>query len=59
MPKEKIRLSISNPVRSAKLKRDGGLQYSGTNNGSVKPRIDVHKLTTSISRFLSLVFREK
>src|SRR3989338_2354568 len=49
MPNEKIRLSISNPVRMAKSNKDGGDQYSGTKSGSVNPRSDVHKLTTRIS----------
>jgi hypothetical protein len=55
MAKEKIRLSISKPVLSAKLNREGGNQYSGTNNGSVKPKGIVIKLILSIS-FLCPLF---
>ena len=49
MAKEKIRLSISKPVLSAKWNREGGNQYSGTNNGSVKPKGIVIRLILSIS----------
>src|SRR3989344_5205775 len=59
MPKEKIRLSTSKPVRIAKLNSDGGLQYSGTKSGSVKPKREVQKLTVSISFRLSLFFSER
>jgi len=48
--KAKIKLSMSKPVRKAKLNNDGGNQYSGTNNGSVRPRSDVQTLTINISR---------
>jgi|TARA_R100001132_G_C3262405_1_gene86177 hypothetical protein len=47
--KENIRLSISKPVLSAKLNREGGNQYSGTNKGSVKPKGIVIRLILSIS----------
>src|SRR3989344_2611265 len=56
--KLKIRLSISKPVFAAKLNNDGGFQYSGTNNGSVKPNGIVNKLTQNIS-FLVLLLRKK
>jgi hypothetical protein len=49
MAKENIKLSISKPVRPARLNRDGGFQYPGTNRGSVKPKGIVHKLTKNIS----------
>src|SRR3989338_3921762 len=52
--KLKIKLSISNPVLNARLNKDGGLQYSGTKIGSVKPRSMVNALTISIS-FLVLL----
>ena len=55
---EKRRLSISNPVFWARLKREGGFQYSGTKIGSVKPKGKVNKLTKSISLLLCLFFRE-
>src|SRR3972149_3280415 len=58
-PKAKIKLSMSNPVACAKLKSDGGFQYSGTKSGSVNPSSEVHKLTKSISLLLSLFFKEK
>ena len=49
MAKEKIKLSISKPVFSAKSNNDGGNQYSGTNKGSVKPKGIVIRLILSIS----------
>jgi hypothetical protein len=49
MAKEKIRLSISKPVLSAKWNREGGNQYSGTNKGSVRPKGIVIRLILSIS----------
>lgn len=49
---ENIRLSISNPVVAARLNNDGGLQYSGTNIGSVNPKGAVRMLAHIIS-FLS------
>src|SRR3989344_3272994 len=47
--KHHIRLSISNPVFRAKLNKDGGLQYSRTNRGSVKPNGAVKMLAKNIS----------
>src|SRR3989338_6100882 len=49
MANEKIMLSISNPVFAARLNNDGGLQYSGTNIGSVSPNGAVRILAQSIS----------
>ena len=51
--KLKIRLSKSNPVLAARLNKEGGFQYFGTNNGSVNPNGMVNKLTQNIS-FLRL-----
>lgn len=56
--KENIKLSMSNPVVDAKLNKEGGFQYSGTNNGSVKPKGIVNKLTKNIS-FLDFLFKKK
>jgi len=56
--KAKIMLSISNPVLWAKLKSDGGFQYSGTKIGSVIPKSDVQKLTINISLLLPLFPKE-
>ena len=52
--KLKIKLSISKPVFNAKLNKEGGLQYSGTNKGSVRPKGIVKALTISISFLLLL-----
>ena len=49
--KEKMILSISNPVLTAKLNSDGGFQYAGTNKGSVNPKGAVRILAHSISFF--------
>jgi hypothetical protein len=46
--KQKIKLSISKPVRLARSNRLGGDQYAGTNNGSVRPKGIVSKLARSI-----------
>src|SRR3989344_6097974 len=56
--KLKIKLSMSKPVLAARLNKEGGLQYSGTNRGSVKPKGIVNALTTSIS-FLAFLLRAK
>jgi hypothetical protein len=55
--KAKIRLSRSNWVVDAKLKREGGFQYFGTNMGSVKPPSMLNALTQSIC-FLKKGFEE-
>src|SRR3989344_7119475 len=47
--KLKIKLSISKPVLLARLNKDGGLQYSGTNKCSVSPKGAVKILTQNIS----------
>ena len=52
--KLKIKLSMSKPVFKARLNKEGGLQYSGTNKGSVSPNGIVRTLTISIS-FLPLL----
>jgi hypothetical protein len=52
---EKIRLSISNPVFSARLNREGGVQYSGTKSGSVSPIGIVHRLTFNISALMGFL----
>ncbi|MFZ1700948.1 MAG: hypothetical protein WAU71_09010 [Pyrinomonadaceae bacterium] len=44
-----MKLSISNPVFSAKPNNEGGDQYSGTNNGSVNPNNIVPRLTGSMT----------
>src|SRR5581483_7497913 len=49
MPKEKMKLSISNPVVRAKSKRLGGLQYAGTKIGSVKPKGIVNRLAHAMT----------
>ena len=46
---EKIRLSISNPVRWASSNRLGGFQYAGTKIGSVRPKSMVARLTRHIT----------
>ena len=44
-----MRLSMSKPVRFARSKRLGGLQYSGTKSGSVSPNGAVNRLAQIIS----------
>src|SRR3990167_6464096 len=53
MEKVKTKLSISNPVVVARLNKDGGFQYSGTNNGSVNASGKVIRLAQTISFHLS------
>src|SRR3546814_7246405 len=48
MPKQKMRLSMSNPVVCAKSNRLGGFQYSGTKSGSVRPNGVVNRLAHHI-----------
>lgn len=53
--KQKIRLLIPNPVRSARSKSDGGFQYFGTKSGSVSPNvaaIPYNALTRPVSHCL-------
>ena len=50
MPNEKIKLSMSNPVRHARSNRLGGHQYSGTNRGSVTANGAVKRLAQTIAR---------
>ena len=50
IPKQKIRLSMSKPVLLARSNTLGGLQYSGTNSGSVKPKGVVNTLAQRIAR---------
>ena len=49
---------MSKPVFKARENKESGSQYSGTNNGSVKPKGIVNKLTKNIS-FLSFLFSKK
>ncbi len=49
MPKQKMRLSMSNPVVRARSNRLGGLQYSGTKSGSVRPNGVVNRLAHHIA----------
>src|SRR3546814_2768073 len=48
MPKQKMRLSMSNPVVCARSNRLGGFQYSGTKSGSVRPNGVVNRLAHHI-----------
>src|SRR5574338_1000266 len=49
MAKQKMRLSISKPVVRARSNRLGGLQYSGTKSGSVRPNGVVNTLAQSMA----------
>src|SRR3990167_3331022 len=55
MAKLKIRLSISKPVIAARLNKEGGFQYSGTNKGSVSPKGIVKRLIQNISFLMPLL----
>ncbi|GAB4257574.1 MAG: hypothetical protein Kow0027_24870 [Saprospiraceae bacterium] len=53
MENEKMRLSMSKPVFSARLNKEGGDQYSGIKSGSVNPNKEVQILTLNISNLNS------